>query len=47
MAITVPIGFLATMKAENVISRFSQTDIACFCAVGWVTLRKARFFHND
>jgi hypothetical protein len=47
MAITVPIGFLAIMKIENAISRFNRPKAACFCAVRWVTLRRARFFQNN
>jgi hypothetical protein len=40
MAITVPIGFLAIMKAEKVISRSDWPEAVCFCAVRWVTLRR-------
>jgi hypothetical protein len=33
MAIAVPIGFLSTMKAENAVSRFNQTQGCVFLRI--------------
>src|SRR5262249_6684434 len=43
-AITVPIGLLAIVKAENAICRFKRHGAARFCAVRRPTFRRARFF---